>query len=222
MIHLFPHWNWKGQEGRIIPVVCYTTCDRVELFLNGKSYGTKALQFPRPGTAGGWNRYATPPVAITTADLHLAWDVPYEPGTLKAVGYRDGKEICTAVVSTTGEPAAIRLSVDRSAVTASGQDVAHVTVQVLDEQGRVVPTADNEITFELQGAGKLIGVDNGDPQSHEDYRANHRKAFNGLCLAIVQASRKPGTIRFVARADGLKEAALEIESKPGEAPETMP
>ena len=103
MIHLFPHWNWKGQEGKIIPVICYTGCYRVEVFPNGTSYGTKAYQFPRPGTSGGWNRYAKPPVQTTTADLHLAWDVPYQPGTLRVVGYKDGQEVCATDISTTGE-----------------------------------------------------------------------------------------------------------------------
>ena len=222
MLHLFPHWNWKGREGQIVPVLCYTSCDVVELFLNGKSYGAKALDFPRQGSTGSWNRYARPQVFATTADLHLVWDVPYEPGTLKAVGYKDGKEVCTAEISTTGEPAAIGLSVDKNAMAADGRDIAHITVQILDDKGRVVPTADNEVAFEIQGAGKIIGVDNGNPSSHEDYKANHRKAFNGSCLAIVQGSRKPGKIRLVARAEGLKEASIEIEAQPGATFATLP
>ena len=114
MVHLFPHWNWKGREGQVIPVVCYTSCDTVELFLNGKSFGAKSLEFPRQGTAGGWNRYARPQVSVTTADLHLSWDVPYEPGTLKAVGRKNGQVVCEEEIRTTGEPAAIALSVDRN------------------------------------------------------------------------------------------------------------
>ena len=92
MLHLFPHWNWQGHEGQVIPVVCYTSCDTVELLLNGKSFGVKSLEFPRQGTSGGWNSYARPQQPTgTTADLHLTWDVPYEPGTLKAVGYKYGQ-----------------------------------------------------------------------------------------------------------------------------------
>ena len=91
MIHLFPHWNWQGREGQVIPVLCYTNCDAVELFLNGKSFGEKRLDFPREGTSGGWNKYDKPRVFPTTSDLHLQWDVPYAPGTLKAVGKKTGR-----------------------------------------------------------------------------------------------------------------------------------
>jgi beta-galactosidase len=222
VLHLFPHWNWPGREGQVVPVIAYSNCDVVELFLNGKSFGAKALEFPRQGAAGGWNRYARPQVFPTTADLHLAWDVPYEPGTLKAVGYKDGREVCTTEISTTGEPAKIGLSVDKNTVMADGRDVAHVRVQVLDADGRVVPTADNEVAFEIQGAGRIIGVDNGNPASHEDYKANHRKVFNGLCLAVVQAAREPGKIRLVARAERLEEASIEIESQATAMPATLP
>jgi beta-galactosidase len=145
--------------------------------------------------------------------LHLSWDVPYEPGTLKAVGTKDGNVVTTVEIVTAGEPAALSLSVDRNAIAADGRDVAHVAVQILDSQGHVVPTADNEITFEIQGEGKIIGVDNGKPDSHESFQADRRKAFNGLCLAIVQAKSKPGKIRLTARAEGLKEDSIEIEAK---------
>ncbi len=104
MLHLFPHWNWEGREGQIIPVLCYTNCNEVELFLNGKSYGEKRIEFPRQGHSGAWNKYANPVVNPTTADLHLEWDIPYEPGTLKAVGKIDGKIVCTEELRTTGEP----------------------------------------------------------------------------------------------------------------------
>src|ERR1035437_3588247 len=211
MLHLFPHWNWKGREGQFVPVICYTSCDTVELFLNGRSFGVKALEFPRQGTAGGWNRYPKPQINPTTADLHLSWDVPFEPGTLKAVGYKDGKKVCEEEVRTAGEPAAIILSTDRQTLSADARDVAHLTVKIVDEHGNVVPTARNLVTFDVQGAGALIGVDNGDPASHEDYRPNRREAVNGLCLAIVQTTREPGKLRVAARADGLKEAAVDLD-----------
>jgi beta-galactosidase len=211
MAHLFPHWNWKGHEGQVIPVLCYTNCDTVELFLNGKSYGAKSLEFPRQGTAGGWNRYARPVVPSTTADLHLAWDVPYEPGVLKAIGSKNGQVVCEEEIRTTGEPAAIALTVDHKTLRAGARDVAHLTAKVVDAQGNTVPTADSLITFDAQGPGALIGVDNGNPASHEAYKSNRRQAFNGLCLAIVQSTRDPGKVRLTARAAGLKEASLEIE-----------
>ena len=102
MIHLFPHWNWKGREGQVLQVMAYTNCDSVELFVNGKSFGIKALEFPRQGNSGAWNRYDQPPVNTTTGDFHLAWDVPYEPGILKAIGKKGGKMVAEEEIHTTG------------------------------------------------------------------------------------------------------------------------
>jgi len=214
MLHLFPHWNWKGLEGQFIPVTCYTNCDTVELFLNGRSIGSKGYCFPRQGMSERWASYpARARVPRTTGDLHLSWDVPYEPGTLKAVGTRDGKVAVQVEVSTTGEPAALMLSADRNAIRADWRDVAHFTVQAVDSQGRLVPDADNEVFFDVQGEGRLIGVDNGDPASHEDFKANRRKAFHGLCLAIVQATDNAGEIKVTATGDGLTPATVTLSSR---------
>jgi len=212
MAHLFPHWNWKGQEGKVIPVFCYTNCDTVELFVNGESYGVQGYWFPR---IGYWppQREGRSTAPRTTSDLHLTWTVPYEPGTLKAVGTKDGKVVLEVEVATTGEPAAIDLSVDRDAIAADRRDVAHFTVRILDAQGRVVPLADNEVTFEIQGEGKLIGVDSGNPVSHEDFKGSRRKAFNGLCLAIVQSTAKAGRIQVTATSPGLKSSTVAITTK---------
>ena len=211
MIHLFPHWNWKGKEGECIPVLCYTNCDAVELFLNGKSLGVQGYWFPRSGME---NKYANFPARAralrTTADLHLAWTVPYQPGTLKAVGVRDGKVVSEVEIATAGEPAAIGLSADRSTIAADRRDVAHVKVRILDAQGRVVPDADSEVTFQIEGAGRIIGLDNGNPLSHEDFKGNRRKAFNGLCLAIVQSTARPGQIQLTATSPGLRSGSITI------------
>jgi beta-galactosidase len=224
MLHLFPHWNWKGHEGEVIPVVCYTSCDTVELFLNGKSFGVKSLEFPRQGTAGGWNTYAVPNQPTgTTADLHLAWDVPYEPGTLKAVGYRYGNKVCEEEVQTTGDPTALALAVDRNTLHADGRDVAHVTVQVVDKRGNVVPGMTNLVTFDIQGAASLIGVDNGNPASHESYKEPQRQAYRGRVLAIVQSTRNPGAIRVKVHAEGLTDATAELNSQaPAEKEPALP
>jgi beta-galactosidase len=207
MIHVFPHWNWKGKEGRVIPVLCYTNCDTVELFVNGESYGVQGYWFPRVGRGGPVARSNVP---RTTSDLHLAWTVPYQPGTLKVVGVKDGKVVSTVEVTTTGEPAAIGLSVDRDAIAADRRDVAHITVRILDGQGRAVPVADNEVAFEIQGEGRIIGVDNGNQASHEDFKGNRRKAFHGLCLAIVQSTAKAGRIQVTATSPGLKSSSVII------------
>jgi beta-galactosidase len=214
MIHLLPHWNWKGKEGEVIPVVCYTNCDSVELFLNGKSFGVQGYWFPRSGMLERYDRYpARNQAPRTTSDLHLSWTVPYQAGTLKAVGTRAGKVVATAEIATAGDPAAIGLSVDRETLVADRRDVAHVEVKILDSQGRLVPTADNDVVFELQGEGKIIGLDSGNPISHESYKGNRRRAFNGLCLAIVQSTAQPGQIRLNVSAPGIKAATVVLATK---------
>jgi beta-galactosidase len=145
VLHLLPHWNWPGKEGRDIEVWCHSNCQEVELFLNGQSQGKKAM--PR--------------------NSHLQWTVKYTPGTLSAKGYIHGKEIAETKVETTGTPARIQLVPDRSRIFADGKDLSMVTVLVTDAEGRRVPTADDLIHFELTGPGKIIGVGNGDPSCHE-------------------------------------------------------
>ena len=214
VLHLFPHWNWPGKEGEFIPVFCYTNCDSVELFLNGKSLGVQSYWFPRSGMREEYENFpARNGVPRTTADLHLTWTVPYKPGKLKAVGMKDGKVAVTEEISTTGKPAAIGLFADRKIITADRRDIAHVTCKILDAQGRCVPVADNEITFKIQGQGKILGLDNGNPVSHEDYQTNRRKAFNGLCLAIIQSTDKTGLIQLAAASPGLKSDAIIITTK---------
>jgi beta-galactosidase len=149
----------------------------------------------------------------TTSDLHLAWDVPYEPGTLKAVGTKNGQAVVTVEIATTGDPAAIQLLVDRDTIRADRRDVAHIMVKVVDAQGRVHPDADNDITFEIQGEGKLIGLDNGDMSNQQDFKGKARKAYHGMCLAIVQSSGKPGQIRITATSPGLKSSAVTVATK---------
>ena len=216
VLHLFPHWNWKGHEGTFLPVTCYTNCDAVELFLNGKSIGSKGYVFPRYGMQGRYGQTAPVPAGAvrTTNDLHLTWDVPYQPGTLKAVGMKGGKAAIEVEISTTGDPAAISLSVDREAIRADRRDVAHVTVKVVDAQGRLHPEADNEITFALEGEGRLIGLDNGNVADlASDFKGKTRPAFHGMCLALVQSSASAGQIRLTATSPGLKPASIAIASK---------
>jgi beta-galactosidase len=223
VLHLFPHWNWRGREGQVIPVTCYTNCDTVELFVNGKSFGIKGYEFPRQGMREDYGNYPPRSWAIrTTSDLHLSWDVPFEPGTLKAVGSRDGHVVATEQIATTGEPAAIVLSADNSAPLADGRDVAHLTVQIVDANGQTVPTAGNAVAFEIQGPAQIIGVDNGDPTDHDSFKSNQCKSFNGLCLAIVQTTRNAGTIRITARSGGLRSASVELDSQPAPQTPTIP
>ncbi|NOY36352.1 MAG: DUF4982 domain-containing protein [Chlorobi bacterium] len=190
VLHLFPHWNWNG--GDTIDVWAYTNCDEVELFLNGESLGTRSKQ---------------------EDDLHLVWRVLYEPGILKAVGRTGGKEIMTTEVKTAGLPAKIVLEADRSAIHADGKDLSFITVTVTDKDGIMVPDADNLINFGIDGDFTIAGVDNGCQTSLESFKANHRKAFNGKCLLIVQAPEKDGEATITATSEGLEKASVVIEAK---------
>jgi beta-galactosidase len=211
MVHLFPHWNWAGYEGKVISVIVYSNCDTAELFLNGKSFGAKSYVFPQQGHSKSWNTYSRPYIAPTTSDLHLSWDVPYEPGTLKVIGKKVG-QIITEEIRTTSEPSAIRLSTDRKNFKADAQDIVNVSVEIVDENGLVVPTANNAIEFKVEGEGVLIGTDNGNPQDKTQMKSNQRAAYNGLALAVVQSTEKSGNIRLTAVSEGLKDAVLQIVS----------
>ncbi len=147
----------------------------------------------------------------TTGDLHLAWDVPYAPGTLRAVGMKDGEVVCVQEIATASEPRRLELTADRQHLRADGEDVVHLSVRVLDEAGRLVPNADNLIDFTVAGAGRILGVDNGDPASHEPFQASQRKAFHGMCLAIVQTTGQAGQIRVQVSSPGLAGASLVVE-----------
>jgi beta-galactosidase len=144
-------------------------------------------------------------------DSHVAWKVKYTPGKLEARGYKGGQLAMTARRETTGAPARIMLQPDHAKIHADGEDVSVVAVSVVDEQGRVVPVADNMVTFEVTGSGKLIGVGNGDPSSHEPDRGHRRRAFNGLCVAIIQAQKTAGEIKVRATSPGLASAVTVIQ-----------
>jgi len=189
VIHLLPHWNWKGFEGKEIPVWCFTNAESVELFLNGKSMGSKDFK--------------------DTKSLHLEWKVPYEPGVLKAVGKKGGKTIIDEV-RTAGEPARLIVRPDRKQIAADGEDLSFVEVRVVDKDGNLCPNADNQVAFGLQGPGAIAGVDNGDPTSHEPLKATKHKAFHGLCLAVIKAARTPGEIRLSVTAQGLRSEPVAI------------
>ena len=221
VLRLFPHWNWPGRAGQVIPVLAYTNCNIVELFLNGRSLGEKRLEFPAQGTSGGWNTYPKPLVHPTTADLHLSWDVPYQPGVLRAVGKRsDGTGTCNAEVRTAGTPVAIRLVPDRDTITTGPGDVAQVGFEIVDSAGTVVPTAETLVRFAASG-GKLLLVDNANLQDLDPYSCDHRHAFNGRGLAILRAEQ-PGALRVSVSGGGLQPASLTLQVVRGAAIERVP
>lgn len=215
VLHLFPHWNWPDCEAQMIPVLAYTNLDAVELYLNGRYLGEKRIQFLQPGTAGCWNCYEANRVAVTTDDLHLSWDVPYEPGVLRAVGKRGNEVVLTREVRTAGPPVALQLSVDRDTIRAGVRDVAHFRVEVVDAAGSIVPLADDRITVEVEGPAWLRAVGNGDSRDHGPYQAGDRRAHPGLALAFVQTTDETGSVRVTARADGLGSAAVDPVVVPG-------
>jgi len=189
VLHLFPHWSWQGKEGHEIDVWVHSNLERIELVLNGVSLGAKTME--RLG--------------------HLSWKVPYAPGTLEAHGHdAHGRRVLSVRHETSGAPARIVLAADRARIAADGEDVSVVTVSVVDAQGRPVPTADSAIAFEVSGAGKLIGVGNGDPSSHEADKGKTRRLFGGLACAIVQSAREPGALRVEATSPGLETATLVV------------
>jgi beta-galactosidase len=213
VLHLSGHWNWASKEGEIISVLCYTNCDTVELFLNGKSLGVQGYVFPETGMQGHYGNMPLRDRGVqTTGDLHLAWYVPYQPGTLKAVGTKNGETVMTVEQTTTGAPAAIRLSADRTQIGTDWDDLSHVKVEIVDAKGCVVPTADCEVVFALNGPGRILGLDNGDSESHESYQGDRRHAYGGRALALVQSSGRPGTMRLSATSPSLTGAEIVITS----------
>ena len=200
VLHLLPHWNWEGHEGQIMQVACFTNCEEVELFVNGKSYGKKATEFPRRGVNPSWASYDPGKHFATTADLHLTWDVEYQPGEIKVVGKRDGQTF-EDVIRTASVPAQLRATVDRPSLRAIPSDVAHVTIEVLDKDGNLCPLADNQVRFSVKG-GRLIGVESGNMTDLSSVLASERKAWSGKCLAIVAADH-PGPVIVTAQAVGM-------------------
>jgi beta-galactosidase len=179
-LHLFPHWNFAGREGDEIPIWVYSNMDEVELLVNGKSLGKQKV--PHLG--------------------HVQWKARYEPGAIEARGFKGGKVVLTEKRETTGPTVSIRLTADRAEINADGEDISIIKVEVLDKEGRAVPTANNLIGFKVSGAGKLIGVGNGDPNCLESDKEPKRSLFNGLAQVIVQATKRPGEIRIEAVKEG--------------------
>ncbi len=191
MVHLLPHWNWEGREGKKTPVYCYTNCESAELFLNGRSLGKKSKQ---------------------KGMYRLKWeDVKYQPGSIKAIAYdKNRNAVCSKEIKTAGKPAGIELTPDRATIDADGRDLSFVTVNIVDKDGNFCPTADNLVNFKVDGPGQIAAVGNGNPISYEPFGADRRKTFNGLCLLVIRSQRTLGNIKITAASDGLKSAFLTI------------
>lgn len=186
-LHLLPHWTWPGREGKVTPVYCYTDYPSAELFVNGKSQGRifkNHLSTVTLGKSKNLDRY------------RLRWNnVVYEPGELKVVAYDDNRnKAAEETVHTTGAPVKIKLEADRKMIHADGDDIAFVTVSLLDKDGNEVPTATDELLFSVEGKGKFKAACNGDATSLEPFTEPRMKLFSGKLVVLVQSITKKGTM----------------------------
>jgi len=189
MVHLLPHWNHEGKEGIEIPVVVYTNCKEVELFLNGKSLGKQQYK-----------------------DEQLIWQVPYEAGTIKAVAYNNGEEVATKAFTTADKPAKLNVSADKVVINANGRDVIHFEIDITDKNNVFVPNANIPIQMKLEGPAEIIGTDNGDPLDVSDYKTPNRRTFNGKALYMVQHNGKEGDeIRASFSSEGMENKTFLIK-----------
>jgi len=214
MVHVLPHWNWEGMEGKKIPVFSYTNCDEVELFVNGKSHGKKIKgidKTPIPINFIDWEggRYQ----GDFMSPYRLHWNVPYEAGELKVIGYIDGKKVTEKQINTAKKPAKIELVPDRNLIKSDREDMSFVTVRILDIEGNLCPNSENLVEFELKGEGEIVAVGNGNPATTELFQSNQRKAFSGQCMVYIKASSSPGEIILKAKSDGLEGADITIQSE---------
>ncbi|HTL08825.1 MAG TPA: beta-galactosidase GalB [Chitinophagaceae bacterium] len=188
VLHVFPHWNW--QPGQMVDLwAYYNQADEAELFINGQSMGTKKK---------------------TGNELHVMWRVPFTPGTVQVISRKNGKQVLQQTIHTAGPAARLQLTADRQLLQASGNDLSFITVKVMDKDGNLLPNADNLVNFTVRGNGAIAGVDNGSPVSMESFKASKRKAFNGMCLAVIQTNGKPGSISVTASAEGLAPASVQL------------
>lgn len=194
-LHLLPHWTWPGREGEVTPVYCYTSYPEAELFVNGKSQGRK-----KHDKSSRLDRY------------RLRWnDVVYQPGNITVVAYdAKGNAADTLTVKTAGEPARIVLNADRQTISSKGRDLSFVTVSLVDKDGNPCPTADNEMAFDVKGAGSFRAVCNGDATSLVTFNSHQMPLFSGKLVVIVEGEQ-PGTATLTVSSEGLPDATLPIE-----------
>jgi beta-galactosidase len=186
-------WNWEGYENQPLQVSVYSSYGEAELFLNNKSLGKKKTD--------------------RSTEFKASWDVPYQAGELRAIGYQGEKPSDTAILRTAGEPTQIRLIADRNNIKADGQDLSYITVELLDDKGIKNPNAENLIKFEVEGLGKIIGVGNANPISTESFQAPERKAWQGRCLVVIKSEKQPGDIHLKASSNGLNTCEITIKSE---------
>jgi beta-galactosidase len=183
-------WNWNGYENQPLQVSVYSSCEEVELFLNNKSLGKKKTD--------------------RSTEFTSVWEVPYQPGVLKAIGFSGTKQINSTTLQTANEVTQIKLTADRNKIKADGQDLCYVSVELTDAGGNRNPKAENLVSFEISGPGTIVGVGNANPVSLESYQQHHRKAWQGRCLVIIKSENKAGEIQLKAVSAGLNTSEISI------------
>ncbi len=211
-LHLLPHWTWHGLEGEKVPVYCYTSYPMAELFVNGVSQGVRGFETSKTANSGVNDVENS---VVTMPRYRLMWeDVVYEPGEIEVVAYDTlGREMQREAIRTAWKPAAIELSAGRDVLQADGVDLAYVTVRIVDDEGNICPTATNEVSFSVSGAGSYRAAANGDATCLVPFQSPTMPAFSGQLTAIVQASGHKGTIELTATSQGLTPATLKINVK---------
>nr|WP_233621991.1 beta-galactosidase GalB [Flavobacterium agrisoli] len=194
LAHILPHWNWPDQIGKVTPVHVFTSGDEAELFLNGKSLGRKKKQ---------------------AFEYRLRWDdVVYQPGKLEVVSFRKDKKWASETIETTDDPNKIMLSCDTKTLQANGEDLAFITVKVMDKKDRLVPNAQNKLIFSIEGPGEIVATDNGNPSDLTAFSSFERNAFNGLALVIVRAKKdQKGIIKLRISSENLEKTRISIPIK---------
>lgn len=226
-LHILPAWNEnvvaKG-SGNNVPVVVYTDAAKVKLYFTPKGSTEKRLigekSFTKKTTAAGYTYQVYEGAdkdSTAHKNMYLTWNVPWAEGTISAEAYDENNRLIpegstegNASVTTTGKAAKLKADADRKTITADGKDLSYIEVDVTDANGHIVPDAANRVTFDVKGAGKLVGVDNGSSPDHDSYQADNRKAFSGKVLAIVQSTKEAGEITVTAKADGLQSSTVKI------------
>ncbi|MFH4967737.1 glycoside hydrolase family 2 TIM barrel-domain containing protein [Gaetbulibacter sp. M240] len=212
MAHLLPHWNWEGTEIKTVPVYCYTNADTAELFLNGKSLGKKIKGIDKTRIPVWFWAWGDRPKYFDSP-YRLSWDVPFAPGELKVVAYKNDEIVAQDIVKTSKAPQKISLIADRNTIKADGEDLSFITVKIEDEDSNFCPLADNKVYFKISGPATIAAVGNGNAASTEPFQADFRKTFNGLCLLIIKSEKgTPGDITIEAISPGLKSSILNIKT----------
>jgi len=190
VLHIAQHWNWEGNNNKNVDVLIFSNAEEITLYLNNKKLGVKKM--PKYG--------------------YLLWKVKYKPGTLKAVGIKNGKRVSEDIISTAGKPSQINLIANKNILSINDNGVAVINVEITDKKGTVVPLADNLIRFEIKGNAKILGVGNGDPATAESDRKNFRKAFNGKAMVIIQIADSEDQIELIAHSKGLESSSISIRN----------